>query len=240
MGLLVIHHLQPVLQPSQKAIGLGHLLGGPPVDPLDPGQRIQGGDGSAIAQFRDAAAPDQLLRLAEKLDLADAAAAQLYVVAVDRDSRAAAMGVDLALDRMHVLNRREIQILAPDIGAQMMQESLACFYIAGHRARLYHGGALPVLADAFVIGLRGLGGYGDGGSAGVGAQSQIGTEHIAVGGARIDEMHQLPGSLDEDRSHRLGRRAAHPVGVIQHDQVDIAGIVQLPRPQLAHAEDDVA
>ncbi len=65
------------------------------------------------AQFGHASAPDQLLRLGEELDLANAAAPELDVVSRDSDAAAAAMGVDLALDRMDVLDRREIEMLAP-------------------------------------------------------------------------------------------------------------------------------
>ena len=59
-------------------------------------------------------APDQLLGLRKELDFADAAAAGLDVVALDSDSPAAAIGVDLPLDRVDVLDRREIEVLPPD------------------------------------------------------------------------------------------------------------------------------
>src|SRR6185436_14298832 len=73
-------------------------------------------------QFRDATAPDQLLRLSEKLDLTNAAASELDVVAAHRNRSVALMGVDLALDRMNVADSSEIQIAAPDIGPQMGEE----------------------------------------------------------------------------------------------------------------------
>src|SRR3546814_21002056 len=59
------------------------------------GQRL---DGARRAQGRLAAAPDELLGLGEKLDLADAAAPERYVMAVDGDHRAALVRVDLPLD----------------------------------------------------------------------------------------------------------------------------------------------
>ena len=66
-----------------------------------------------------AAAGDQLLGLDEELDLADAAAAELDVVAGDGDLLVAAMGVDLALDRVDVGDGREVEILAPDEGREL-------------------------------------------------------------------------------------------------------------------------
>ena len=59
------------------------------VDAAGGGERAQRLAGRADAQRAHAAAPDQLLRLGEELDLADAAAADLDVVPVDRDSPAA-------------------------------------------------------------------------------------------------------------------------------------------------------
>ena len=83
-------------------------LGG---DPAARGQFAQHRHGLAAAQFREAAAGDQLLRLDEELDLADAAAPELDVVALDRDLAMALVRMDLALDRMDVGDRREVQYL---------------------------------------------------------------------------------------------------------------------------------
>ena len=103
------------------------------------------------AQLRIAAAGDQLLGLDEELDLADAAAAELDVVAGDGDLLVAAMIVDLALDRMDVGDRGEVEVFPPDIGRQLGEEGLAGRDVAGDRARLDQRGALPVLAEALVV-----------------------------------------------------------------------------------------
>ena len=114
-------------------------------------ERGEHGERLAAAQLRMAAAGDQLLRLHEELDLADAAAAELDVVALDRDLAVAAIGVDLPLHRVHVGDRGEVEIFAPDEGREFAQELLAGRDIAGAGARLDHRRAFPVLADAFVI-----------------------------------------------------------------------------------------
>src|SRR5262245_17378266 len=126
-------------------------------------------DRRRIAQRRIAPAEDQLLGLGEELDLADAAAPELDVVAQDRDPRMAGMSVDLALDRVDVLDGREVEVLAPDERLQVLEELSSRVPIAGTLTRLDPGGALPILSHALVVEFRGLGGDGDLCSAGIGA-----------------------------------------------------------------------
>ena len=85
------------------------------------------------AQLRLAAAGDQLLRLHEELDLANAAAAELDVVAGDRDLAEAAEGVDLPLHGVDVGDGGEVEVLAPDERRQLVQERLAGRDVAGAR-----------------------------------------------------------------------------------------------------------
>ena len=94
-----------------------------------------------------AAAGDQLLGLHEELDLADAAAPELDVVARDRDLAVALMGMDPPLHGVDVGDRREVEIFAPDEGRELAQERFARVDVAGDRPRLDQGGALPVLAE---------------------------------------------------------------------------------------------
>ena len=80
-----------------------------------------------------AAAGDELLGLDEELDLADAAAAELDVVAFDRDLAMAAIGVDLPLHRVDVGDRGEIEIFAPDEGREVAEQRFAGRDVAGAR-----------------------------------------------------------------------------------------------------------
>jgi len=156
--------------------------------PRQQGQRLAG---RRDAQRRLAPAPDELQRLGDELDLANAAAAQLDVVPLDRNRVAAAMGGDLALDRMDILDRREVEMPAPYERPDAGEELLCGLAIAGDRARLDHRRALPVLPDAAVIALRDRHRHRQRRDAGIGPESQIGPQHVAIGGAFLQHRHQL-------------------------------------------------
>ena len=107
LRLLVGDHLQAVLDGAQEAVGLRRAR-------RAPRAVIQPSSCSATsmsrvrrpAQGRPAAAEDELLRLHEELDLADAAASELDVVTRDRDLVVPAHRMDLPLHRVHVGDRR--------------------------------------------------------------------------------------------------------------------------------------
>ncbi len=79
------------------------------------------------------AAGDQLLGLREELDLADAAAPDLDVVALDRDLALAAIGLHLPLHVVDVGERGEVEMLAPDERRELGDQRLAG--LAGRRRR---------------------------------------------------------------------------------------------------------
>ncbi len=81
----------------------------------------------------------------KELDLADAAAAELQIVPPYLHLTVTLHGVDLAFQRLHVGNRREIEILAPNVGLEAIEELSAQHKVARRGPRLDHRGALPVL-----------------------------------------------------------------------------------------------
>jgi hypothetical protein len=171
MGLLVGDHLDTVLDGAERPVGGGEVVAGRGIDPAALREPGEGVDRPPAAERRVAAAGDKLLGLDEELDLADAAAAELDVVAGDGDLGMAAEVVDLPLDRMDVGDGGVVEIFPPDIGDELGEEGLARSDIAGDRPRLDEGGALPVLAEALVVLERGLGRQRDVGGAGVGPSS---------------------------------------------------------------------
>ena len=113
------------------------------------------------------AAGDQLLRLREELDVANAAAAELDVVAGDGDLAVALMRMHAPLHGVNVGDGGEVEIFPPDEGRELAEEVLAGVDVAGDDARLDQRGALPVLAEALVVGEAGVGGERDLRSAGI-------------------------------------------------------------------------
>ena len=109
VGLLIVDHLQPVLDPPKEPVvggqGVGHRAVGAP----GLGQHGQRVDGARGAEPRVASAEDQLLGLGEELDLADAAASELEIVPVDRDHLMPAGIMNPPLYAVNVLDRREVQ-----------------------------------------------------------------------------------------------------------------------------------
>ena len=211
MGLLVGHHLQPVLDETQEAVGGVEIVAHALRRSSRPRQAPPASAASADAQLGMAAAGDELLGLHEELDLADAAAAELDVVALDRDLVVAAIGVDLALHGVDVGDRGEVEIFAPDEGRERGEQRFAGRDVAGARPRLDQRGALPVLADALVVVERRRGRDRDLGRGRIGAQPQIDAEHVAVGGALLQELHQRAREAHVER-RRLGSRQTSAAG----------------------------
>ena len=106
---------------------------------------------SRSRRCRIAAARDQLLRLCKKLNLANATPTELDVVPLDRNFTMTAIGVDLPLHGVNVGKRDEVEILSPHKRRQLVKNFFSSRNIARAGARLYHGGAFPILSDTLVV-----------------------------------------------------------------------------------------
>ena len=229
-----------MLGPAQEAVARLELRSGLRRNAAGAGQGFERVAGRRQAQLRHAPAPDELLRLGEELDLADAAAAELDVVARDLDAASAAMRVDLPLDRVDVLDRREIEMLAPQERRQLGEEFLPRLAVAGDGARLDEGGALPVLACAFIIRERRLERDRRRGRGGVRPEAQVGAEHISLGRALAHDALKIVREAGEEALHAALAAIARALGVIKQDEIDVARIVELQGAELAEAEHDEA
>src|SRR5262249_46294686 len=159
------------------------------------------------------------LGLRVKLDLADAATAGLDVVPRDRYPIAAAMRVDLAFDRVDVLDRGEVEVLAPNERLQLAQETSPGGAVPSRGARLDQRRALPVLPDALVVGERCRDRHREGRRGGIGAKPQIGTERIAVAGVGFENSDQLARQTDEKRLWAVACGYRRHRGVVEEDQI---------------------
>jgi hypothetical protein len=198
MGLAIVDHLQSMLDAAEIMIGGVEVVGDRALDAPSRDQRFESRESRRRPQFRLAAAPDELLGLDEEFDLADATTAKLDVVAANADRGAALVGIDLAFDRMNVLDRGEVEALAPQEWAQVRVEGVARRAVAADRSRLDQRRALPILAHALVIHFRGQNrDHGWRGSR-IGTKPEIGAEHVAVLGAFLKECHQCMAELYEE------------------------------------------
>ncbi|NMD08468.1 MAG: ATP-binding cassette domain-containing protein, partial [Phyllobacteriaceae bacterium] len=240
VGLLVINHLASVFEAAQFGVATLHVSCSVSRNPLRFGQGIQHGHGGAAAQCRVSSTGDELLCLDEELDLADAATAEFQVMALYCDLAMALHGMDLADEGLHILDRREVEILAPDIGAQTLEKLFAECDVARNGTGLDEGGAFPVLSEVLVI--MGCRLNGDGYLRGtrVRSQAEVRAEDIAMFVHVLQQGDKLARDADRQRGGVLPIRHRHCLGIKENDQVDVTGIVQLVGAVLAHGEDDIA
>ncbi len=150
----------------------------------------------------------------------------------------AAHGVDLPLEGVDLGDGREVEMAAPDEGAEFGQERVAGLDVARDRPRLDEGRALPILPDGLVV-FEGIGrGEGKRGRARIGPQPVIDPVDVAVRRALGQELSEILRDLAE---HGLGLRPGDGLGarrVVEDDEVDIARIVELAPAELAEPEDE--
>ena len=234
--LLVAQHLQPVLDRAQEPVDFGEVGGDVLANPAGAGERRQRLGGRTHPQGLVSPAGDQLLRLGEELDLADAAESELHIVPLDPDVADLLGDVDLALHRLDVGDGREVEMLAPDIGGQIAQEGLADAEVPGTGPCLDPGGAFPVLAAPLVVGQGRLDRQRHRRRARVRPQPEVGAKDIAglrpvlhEAGQLLDHAGKVPGRL-----HRVLER--RPLRLEEGHYIDVAGVVELSPAVLAEGK----
>ena len=192
------------------------------------------------AQVRPLAAENQLLGLDEKLDLANAAASELDVVARNSDLGVAAHGMDLPLHRVDVGKRRIIEIFAPDEGRQRLEKRAAKRDVARRRTRLDIGRALPVLAKHFVIAVGRGKGDRDRRRAWIWPQPQIDPQHIGIAGALLQQFDEALGQAHEQAGGIGDAGDGRRFRIVENRKIDIARIIELESAKLAERENGQA
>ncbi len=240
VGLFVGDHLQPMLDPPQELIGRAELVARVVGDPVAHGEHVERDQRLLHPQLGMTAARDQLLGLGEELDLANAAAPDLDVMSLDRDLALAAIDLHLPLHVVHVGERLEVEMLAPDEGRQLRQQRLARSGVAGADPRLDHRGALPGAPFPLVVMQRCIRRHRDLRRGRIGPQPQIDPEHVAVGGALLQQPRHALGDAHKERLRLDVARQVRGLAIEEHDEVDVAGIVQLARAHLAHRQHEQA
>src|SRR5262249_52844016 len=110
MGLFVGHHLQAMLDRTQKIVSGGEFIARLPIDPAVRCKRGKRDQGAALAQLGVPPTGNQLLSLDKELDLANATPSELDIVALDRYLAVTTIGVDLLLHFVDMRDRSVVEI----------------------------------------------------------------------------------------------------------------------------------
>src|SRR5690606_6363043 len=121
----------------------------------------------------------------------------------------------------------------------LSQERLPGLDIAGDGPRLDHGGALPVLAEAFVVGERSVRRQRDLSRSWVRAQTKVRPEHVSVARSFLEDAHKLACQAHEKWLRLDISTELQALPVIENDKIDIAGIIELAGAVFSHSEHDV-
>ena len=211
------------------------LLVGQAAALFQPGHGLQRVAGPQLGQV---GAVEQLQELDHELDVANAAVADLHVADL-------VVAVDLLLDPpLQGLDAADVgpaQVTAVDPGRKLREELVAQVQVAGNGPGLDVSLPLPGAAADVVIREHRRQAHHHRPSLPIGPQPQIdAVDHAQLGvlGQKPDE---LAGQVLEELVVAHGPRTVGlALAVVEKDQVDIAGIVQLAAAELAHAEDDEA
>ena len=252
--LLVVQILDAVFCPTQKDIGLRQCFGhgrAHAARACQLRQRVQRG---AQPQFGKLAATHHLQQLYDEFDFADAAARDFDVVGTFRPPRAAGNGMvaNLVVQHPQRFVHIEVQIAPKDKRQHHMAQLAARVVVDGcpwrHDTAFHPGKAFPLAPlHLQVVGER-FQRCDDGAGVAVGAQRQVNAKDKAVLSGFADQLVQALGRFGEiflkadavaaRKRAGLARCACGlAVGLVQIDQVDIAGNIQFACAQLAHAHD---
>ena len=246
MGLLVVQVLHPVLDPAQKPVGRSQRIGGGlghEVGAAQPLQRVQRGPGAQLGELPPA---HHLQQLHRELDFPDAAARQLHIVGPARVAGRAFGGVfaDLAVQGAQRVEHVVVEVFAEHKGQHRPAQGAgaAVFHPDARRDHpaLEPGKALPFTALHEEVLLQSPQRHRARPRVAVGPQGQVDPEHLAVLGGLahgvVDVFDRLAKVLVvADAVAALFVAGGFAVVVVDVDQVDVAGHVELARAQLAHA-----
>ena len=236
MRLLVADHLQAVLDRAQAVVTFAERPRVFLADPAGGSQRIQCRPRASRSEGGVASTVDQLMGLGEELDLADAAATQLQIVAGLRNAGTAVLIANAVGQPADFIDRTEIKASAPHEGPDMVKKLFAGCNVASTGPRANESRPLPRQCRAFVMGDGGVQRNGKRAHFRCGAQAQIDPENVPLArhiGQQSHDFARIP-------LGRLSRLVAFApwqlLGVVKQDRVDVGGIVKLARPVLAERQ----
>ncbi len=196
LGLFVALHLQAVLDAAQELVGAFQRVGGVGLDHAVFDQVADRLDGAAGAQRRFAPAPDQLLVWAKNSISRMPPRPILMSWPLTATLPPPLWAWIWRLIEWMSWIAAKSRLLRQTNGRRCCRNlhTAAMSWRSGGRAD--HRRPFPVLAQAFVIGFRCQHGKRQRRRAGIGAQPQIDAEHVAVGGALVEDLRQGAGHAD--------------------------------------------
>ena len=245
--LLVVEVLGAVFDPAQKHISLAQRIGGGLWHELGARQPRQGVQRGPGAQFGELPAAHHLQQLHGELDLADAAAREFHVVGAARVAGGALGRVfaDLAVQDAQRIEHAVVEVLAEHErqhqGTQCAGAAVAHTDARCNHAALEPGKTFPLAALHQEVGFQRTGGDRAWPGISVGPQRQIDAKHLAVFGHFTDRVVDVLDRLGEvlvvaDAVAAVFVAGGLAVFVVDVDQIDVAGDVELARAEFAHAD----
>ena len=234
VGLPVRILLQPVFHGAEIAIGVEQDLHGFRRHQLQFAQAVQYYLDPALLESALLSPAYQLEGLADELDFADTAGAELDVLLA---LLAHQFQGDLTFQLAQLAQRAIIEIAPVDEGPQEIFQLPSRREVARHRPRLDHGVALPLAGLALVIRLHRIETHHQRPGIAERAEARIHPEDKAVLGHGIQHRDQLARQFGVELG--VGGLLAvveFTVVAVGEDQVDVRGKIQLPGAQLAHAQ----
>ncbi len=235
LRLAVINRLQGVFGITQKAIGIGQFLHCFSRQVVILTQGFQHPQNRPLLKAAVTPSVNQLERLTNKFDLADATRAQFDVVV---QALALHLALNHLFERAQRVNRGEVQVTPVDKRPQHRQQLGAGLLITGHHPRLDHGVALPVAPLTLVVLFQRVKAEHQRTAVTIGAQAHVDTEHKAIDRGRIQRLDQLLPQANEKLLIRQAAATAAGLAClgIGKDQVNIGRQIQLDRAQFAHTQ----
>ena len=174
----------------------------------------------------------------KKFDFANTARAQLDIVPRQIVRIVLRPHAQRPLDVVNLRQSVKVGRPPPDERADFFQKRPARLFVTRHGARFDERRAFPVLGKAFVITSGGFRAKRNRRRTGIGAQAQIRAENIALRRLLLHHRDQSAGQLDKERADVALARIGRVFRIVQGNQVDVRRIVQFPRAQFAHRQNN--
>ncbi len=224
VGLLLVAELQAVLDRAQEDVGVAQLPGVVGFDIAAAGELRQGFERRRRPDARVLTPVDELQQLYGELDVADPAAPAFQLPVAQ--SSPLNLGFGAGLHGSHLAHGVGIEHVGPYERPGERQEPFRQRRVAGHRPGLDERLELPRAGPPLVPRGVPVDGPGQRAGASLGAQIGVGAEHRPVSGG-----------LRHDRQDPTGAPfGVVSVAVVDEQDVDVAGVVELASAELAHPD----